>query len=283
MYGDSVYDFVTVELDEHLPYRSIQEVNPSKIIVDVFGATSNTNFIRQVSTAREIKNAYYEQLEDDVFRIIIELNHPQHWGYSIYYEQNKLIIRVRRQPAELSLANFKIAIDPGHGGSNMGAGGGTSRISEKAYTLLFARALENALLQENARVVMTRYKDTTLSIAERVQFLKTEEPDLLISLHLNSSDFDTISGVGTFYRYIGFRPLSLFILKSMEELGLEEYGNIGSFNFGLNGPTDYPNCLVEIAFLSNRLDEKKILNPAFHKAVAEKITMGIKNWLADCQ
>ena len=29
------------------------------------------------------------KLEDDVFRIIIELKHAQHWGYSIYYAREK--------------------------------------------------------------------------------------------------------------------------------------------------------------------------------------------------
>ena len=65
----------------------------------------------------------------------------------------------------------------------------------------------------------------------------------------------------------------------MQELNLEEFGNIGSFNFGLNGPTDYPNCLVEVAFLSNKSDEKKILDPGFRKVVAVKIAAGIKDWL----
>src|ERR1051326_4875232 len=76
VYGDEKYDYVTVSLDERLPYRSIQEVNPSRIIVDVFGVTSNTNWITQLSTAKEIKNAYYEQTEDDVFRVFIDLKHP---------------------------------------------------------------------------------------------------------------------------------------------------------------------------------------------------------------
>ena len=130
---------------------------------------------------------------------------------------------------------------------------------------------------------MLRNKDTTLSMAERIGILRLEEPDLLISLHLNSSEMDSVQGVGTFYRYIGFRPLAQYILTSMQELGLNEYGNVGSFNFGLNGPVDYPNCLVEVAFLSNREDEKKILNPDFQKQVALKIIEGIKNWLKSCQ
>jgi N-acetylmuramoyl-L-alanine amidase len=69
----------------------------------------------------------------------------------------------------------------------------------------------------------------------------------------------------------------------MEELGLKEHGNVGSFNFSLSGPTDYPNCLVEVAFLSNKEDEKRILNPQFHKDVAAKIVAGIKDWLKEMQ
>jgi N-acetylmuramoyl-L-alanine amidase len=65
----------------------------------------------------------------------------------------------------------------------------------------------------------------------------------------------------------------------MLTLGLKEFGNVGNFNFSLNGPTDYPNALVEVAFLSNPEDEKKILKPAFRKAVAHEIFLGITDWL----
>jgi N-acetylmuramoyl-L-alanine amidase len=283
VWGDSQYDYISIILDEKLPYKSIQQINPSKIVVDIFGATSNTNWITQVSTAKEIKNAYYEQPEDDVFRVIIELNHSQHWGYSVYYEEKKLIIRIKRQPPVLELGKLKVAVDAGHGGENGGAEGVSSHIAEKKYNLLFAKELEKALLNEGTTVFMTREKDTTLSMPERIMTLREQQPDLLISLHLNSSDYDTVQGVSTYYRYIGFRPLTQFILKRMEELGLKEYGNVGSFNFSLSGPVEYPNCLVEIAFLSNKEDEKRILNPEFHRQVAEKIVAGIKDWLKSLQ
>ena len=279
VFGDEQYDYVTVLLGEKLPYKSIQQINPSRIVVDIFGATSNTNWITQLSTTKEIKNAWYEQPEDDVFRMIIELNHPQHWGYCIYYEENKLVIRVKRQPEKLALGKLKIAVDAGHGGDNGGAGGVTSRIAEKKYTLLIAKELEKALQKENAAVFMTRHKDTTLSMVERLAMLREQQPDFLISIHLNSSDKDSIQGVSTYYRYIGFRPLTQFILNRMIELGLTEYGNVGNFNFSLSGPTDFPNCLVEVAFLSNKQDEQLILDPEFHKAVACQIVEGIKDWL----
>lgn len=283
VYGDDRYDYVTIMLDERMPYKSVQQINPSKIIVDVFGVTCNTNWITQLSSAKEVKNAYYEQVEDDVFRITIELKHAQHWGYSIYYEENRLVIRVNRQPSVLSLSKLKIAVDAGHGGENTGADGVRTGILEKEYTLKMARELEKALKKEKAQVFMTRTKDTTLSMVERTMMLRQEAPHILISIHLNSSGNDTVRGVSTYYRYIGFRPLTQTILKRMRELGLQEFGNVGAFNFSLSGPTDYPNCLVEVAFLSNRGDEKRIRDPNFHKQVAAKIVAGIKDWLLKVQ
>ena len=143
--------------------------------------------------------------------------------------------------------------------------------------------MQKALLAENATVFMTRENDTTLSMVERTSMLKAAQPDILISVHLNSDKYDSVQGVSTYYRYIGFRPLTQFILKQLLGLGLKEYGNVGSFNFSLSGPTDYPNCLVEIAFLSNKQDERRILNPQFHKEVAAKIVAGIKDWLQQMQ
>jgi len=281
--GDDRYDYVTVTLDEKLPYRSMQQINPSKIVVDIFGAIGNTNWITQLSTAEEIKNVYHEQLEDDVFRVIIELKNKQHWGYSIYYQEKRLVIRVKRQPAELDLKNLKVAVDAGHGGDNNGARGVTTKILEKEYTLLFAKQLEKLLLDEKAAIFMARDKDTTLNMPDRILTLQKEDPHFLISIHLNSSARDSIRGTSTYYRHIGFRPLSQYILKDLLELGLKEFGNIGSFNFALSGPTEYPNCLVEVAFLSNKEDEQLILDPEFHKAVAAQILAGIKEWLKSCK
>jgi N-acetylmuramoyl-L-alanine amidase len=70
-------------------------------------------------------------------------------------------------------------------------------------------------------------------------------------------------------------------MNSMLQLKLKEFGNVGSFNFALSGPTEYPNCLVEIAFLSNPEDEKKIIDPKFQKAVAKKINDGLRLWAKD--
>jgi N-acetylmuramoyl-L-alanine amidase len=280
VYGDSFYDYVTIKLDAKLPYRSEMEIHPTRIVVDIYGAISNTNWITQLSSAKEISNAWYEQPEDDVMKVIIELKHHQDWGYHIYYgPDNKLTIRIKRRPKILALNHLKIAIDAGHGGDNIGATGLRSHILEKEYTLLIAKEVRKDLLLKKAHVIMTRTKDTTLSMYQRITYLENKDPDLLISIHLNDADIDTVRGVSTYYRYIGFRPLSQAILKSLLLTGLHQYGNIGSFNFALSGPTEYPNCLVEVAFLSNRGDEKKILSPRFRQLVAKRIVAGIEDFL----
>jgi N-acetylmuramoyl-L-alanine amidase len=279
VWGDSVYDYVTVSLTEKLPYRSIQQIDPSRIVVDIFGVASNTNWITQLKTVKEIKNVWHEQLEDDVFRIFIELKHTQHWGHAISYRNNALQIKIKRQPESLKIKNLKIAIDAGHGGSNAGASGLITKINEKDYTLKIAKELEDYLCKKGAEVYMTRCDDTDINMVDRTLMIKKEEPDILISIHLNSSGNKAAKGTSTYYRYIGFRPLTEKILDRMLELGLNNFGNIGSFNFSLSGPTEYPNCLVEVAFLSNEEDEKRILDTQFHKEVAKKIYKGIEDWL----
>ena len=75
--GDDKNDFVTIALEERLPYRSIQQINPSRIIVDIFGTASNTSWITQRSTAKEIKSIYYEQIELKSFSLSLKRQYFQ--------------------------------------------------------------------------------------------------------------------------------------------------------------------------------------------------------------
>jgi len=281
--GDSAYDKVEVQLFQRLPYQVKLLTDPSRIEVDVFGATNNTNWIDQTNTAREVTRATYEQVADDIFRITIFLKHQQHWGQEVYYDKNQLVLKIRHQPAELSLKRLTIAVDAGHGGSNTGAVGPTG-ITEKELTLSVALKLQKLLLSKGARVIMTRNKETFFDNKERILFYRDSLPDLLLSLHLNSStDPIRAKGTATFFRYDAFRPLSKSIYEEMLQLGLPEYGNNGSFNFMLNSPVEYPNALIEALFLSNAEEEMLILDENFQQRLAEKVVKGIENFLENCK
>ena len=283
VYGDSIYDYVKLNLFAKLPYQSFQLTEPSRIVVDVFGATNNTNWITQLQTAAEIKSIDYEQVADGIFRISIQLQHHQHWGHSIYYSGNSLIIKIKQQPKNLSLDNLTIAIDAGHGGTNNGAVGATGTY-EKEITLALSLKLKKALEKEGAKIIMTRDREIFFDNKERILFYRDSTPDLLLSIHLNSSeDPFRAGGTSTYYRYIGFKPLSLLIYKRLLELGLKEYGNTGSFNFMLNSPTEYPNALIETLFISNLEEEEKILGPGYQQQMVEKIVLGLKDFLEQCK
>lgn len=278
--GDSLLDYVGIAMEERLPYQSSMQINPSAIVLDIYGVRSNTNWVTQLSSLKEVKNVYYQQTAEDVVRVTIELQHRQHWGYSIGYKGKYLVVTVRRQPTKLDLRKMTIAIDAGHGGTNTGTSGITTYQAEKNLTLLYARELQKLLQRKGiTSIIMTRETDTSFDNKDRILFLQQQQPHLLISLHFNSSVNRQVRGVSTYYKHIGFRPLSQNILNRMLELNLPEFGNVGHFNFALNAPTDFPNCLVEIAFLSNEEDERRIVNPVFRASVAKKIHAGIVDWL----
>lgn len=279
-WGDAHYDYLSIPLPERLPYRSSQEINPSKITIDLFGTTANTNWITQLGSTKEIKYVDYEQLADEQLRIIIYLHHAQHWGYAIGYEGRRLVVRVKQQPETLKLNRLTIAIDAGHGGSNLGAIGLRSKQKEKDLNLTIALHLKHELERKGAKVFMTRTTDTLFNNSDRVLYFRQLKPDLLISIHNNAAG-DTIKtrGTSTYYKHLGYRPLSQAVLKRLLAMKLNEYGNIGRFNFALNSPTEYPNILVEGAFMSHPADEALLLQDDFRKKMATQIRKGVEDWL----
>ena len=278
--GDDKIDSVSFSLSGRVPYKSWMEINPSRIKIELYNVQSNTNWITQLSTARAVKNVWYEQIESDVLQITIELTKQQHYGYSISYNGRSLLLKIKRVPAVTDLKKMTIAIDAGHGGTNLGASGVTSGILEKDYTLLFAKELQKILKKQKIKALMVREADTTIENKDRVLWAQQNNVDLFVSFHLNSSGRSAAKGVSTYYKHIGFRSFTQSLLKRLLEIkNLEEFGNIGSFNFQPIQPTDYPSCLVEVAFLSNVEDEKMIRDPKFRNKVANQVFLGIKDWM----
>jgi len=273
-------DSVSFSITGRVPYKSWMEINPSRIKIELYNVQSNINWITQLTSAKAVKNVWYEQIESDVLQITIELVKQQHYGYSIGYNGKSLLLKIRRLPT--SIRNMTIAIDAGHGGTNLGASGIASGILEKNYTILFAKELQKILKKQKIKVLMVRETDTTIENKDRVLWAQQNNPDVFISFHLNSSGRDYVKGVSTYYKHIGFRSFSQNILKRLMEIKkLDEFGNVGSFNFQLIQPTNYPSCLVEVAFLSNKEDEKMILDPKFRYKVAYQVYLGIKDWIKE--
>lgn len=279
------HDVVTLFLAERLPYASHQSVNPNRIVVNVYGATSNTNAVTMPLTTNEITSVYHQQAEKGVFRITVDLKSKQVWGYEIGYEGTTLKIKVRRPPEHMKLKSLTIAVDAGHGGENKGALGSTGAL-EKDVTHGVARHVGRLLEEKGARVIMTRAHDTNPAITDRFFQAYRGGADMLISIHANSvgltSDPAEKKGAATFYNHACYKDLSAFVLGEMVKTGLDTAGLVGGFNFALLGPTEFPSTLVETAFISNPEDEMKLLNDEFRRELAGRIVDGIEKFLDSC-
>ena len=195
-------------------------------------------------------------------------------------------IRIRRPPvitdSTKSLSKLTIAIDAGHGIGSEGAKGATGAI-EKDITLALAKELNSQLQAKGIKTVMTRETDTNVFMTERTDKLLAANTHILVSIHCNSigesSDPEQVKGTSMYYRYPGFKTLSDVMYKKILSLGLAEWGVTGNFNFSLSGPTQFPNVLVETAFISNPEDEMKLIDESFRKQIAAKIVEGLEEFV----
>ncbi|HVI44522.1 MAG TPA: N-acetylmuramoyl-L-alanine amidase [Chitinophaga sp.] len=280
VWGDTKADYVSVELSEKIPYTSTQIINPHQVIVDVHGAYAEERINTLLQGTREITGVTWQQPAPDVLRMVISLKHMP-WGYQIYYEGNRITVKVKRVPEKLSLSGLMIGLDAGHGGSNPGAQGLTG-IYEKQLTLTLAIQLKAALEREGASVLMSRTADLSVPNEGRLSTFRKANPDLLLSIHLNSSANPVdVYGTATYYKHPFCAPLNEAIHARLVTTGLADFKANGNFNFILNNPTEFPDALVETLFLSNPGDEEKILNPSFQQELVGKIVQGIKDYLAE--
>ncbi|MDE6643875.1 MAG: N-acetylmuramoyl-L-alanine amidase [Muribaculaceae bacterium] len=272
-------DRISISLPVKLPYTSRTEIDPSTIKVSLYGATCNSNWITQRGQLGMIEFVDFEQEESDVLTLTIRLKEKYQWGYTISYSGSTLNIDVRHCPASLDLKDLTIGLDAGHGGPYPGAYS-PSGLKEKDVNLDIVLKAADILRKKGANVVLTRDGDTGPSMTERKQIWREGNVDLAISVHNNASGNPLIPmGTSAYYKHIFDRQLAASLHQSMLSLGLANFGLTGNFNFSLNGPTDYPNALVEVLFMSSLPEEELLADPEYRGKLAAKIVEGLENYL----
>ncbi len=89
-------------------------------------------------------------------------------------------------PHKAQAKNVTVMLDPGHGGTNLG--GQVPGYDEKDLTLVLANCVKQELEKfDGITVLMTRYDDEEISLADRPKRAKDAGADYFISLHFNKA------------------------------------------------------------------------------------------------
>lgn len=98
------------------------------------------------------------------------------------------IFQAQASKTKIKNEAFTIVIDAGHGGKDIGAT--DNGVNEKDINLKVALQLESIIKKKlkDTKVVMTRDKDTYLTLQERADKANKSEGDIFISIHTNSVD-----------------------------------------------------------------------------------------------
>lgn len=208
------------------------------------------------------------------------------WGYRIAYQSGAMAIRLRPAPSlkqsdDDVLKNLVICLDPGHGGADLGAIGGTA-LDEKTANLTLATSMENLFEAQGARVVLTRSNDSAVSLEERLVIAERARADLFISLHCNAvaASADPLRARGPSVHY--FHPVSQrFAGQVGRRLG-EAAGRHGAPLYGVVEQSLYvtrettwiPSILVEFGFLTHPEDEASLLSSSDVSEMVSAVCQG---------
>lgn len=169
-----------------------------------------------------------------------------------------------------------VVIDPGHGGIDYGAI--RSGINEKDITTDVSARVAKILRSDGYTVHMTRDEDKTVSLQERVDFSEEHNPDIFVSIHVNSSEGTTATGIETHYYHDYSIGLAKVVHASMTKHIKSKDRGLFKSKFYVINHTTVPAILVEIGFISNEEEREDMISEKRKQATAKAIAEGIKNY-----
>jgi N-acetylmuramoyl-L-alanine amidase len=251
----------------------------------LYNTTAQTDIIR-LDDDPLIYRLDWQQEAPGQVKYTFNLKKAQQWGYKLRYDGTTLVLALRHPPTigntrRKPLANFKIVLDPGHGGKESGASGPTGYL-EKDVNLVVSKLLRDDLVKRGATVVMTREDDREVSLIERQAIISREEPVIALSIHHNSlpddGDAEKTKGFGTFWYQPQAHNLAMFLQTYVvKKLGKPSYGVFWD-NLALTRPAAAPSVLLELGFMSNPDEFEQVVNPEEQKKMADVIAQGITEW-----
>lgn len=194
-----------------------------------------------------------------------------------------------------TVGNQTILIDAGHGGVDPGAVGKNSL--EKDITLAVSKRVKVLVQQAGGKTVMVREEDVDLGtaqgllkrkredLAQRIQLAKDEQADVYLSIHVNSSPKEKLTGPQVFY-YADSVEGKLLAQSIQEQLNLLAGGKRiakGNQELFILKKANEAAVMVELGFLSNAEEEQKLNDSSYQQQLAVAVYQGLANYLGTSQ
>ena len=172
-----------------------------------------------------------------------------------------------------------IVIDPGHGGQDRGATG-INGLLEKEVNLEVSLQVAEQLRARGFNVIMTRNSDVEINLEERVQIAERANADLFISIHANAHPNPAITGTEAFYASGKSSSVQSYYMATLLQQEVSRALHLPSLGtktarFIVIRETTMPAALLELAFLSNAVDEALLRTPQAQQKAADAIVRAI--------
>ncbi|MCH2227869.1 MAG: N-acetylmuramoyl-L-alanine amidase [Candidatus Caenarcaniphilales bacterium] len=180
-------------------------------------------------------------------------------------------------PAHKNLQK-KVVIDAGHGGYDPGASYGGH--DEKDITLAISRKVKAILEAKGVKAYLTRSEDRFISLAERVEISKSISPNLFVSVHVNAiATNPAMDGLQTYYYSSnGYKVAKVMHKELLDQVKMPNR-NIRKAAFWVCKYTKAPSVLLELGFMTNKKERKKIVTEDYQDKLAKAIASGIIKYI----
>lgn len=196
------------------------------------------------------------------------------------------------QPSTPVTQKPTVIIDPGHGGKDTGAIG-IDGTYEKLINLQFALKAQAEMVKRGYNTVLTRSTDVEVfpnytyvsqDLQARVDFVKRYNAKLFVSIHQNSFTSTSAYGTETYYD----TSKNPYPTKSQQLAGILQTKTTAAMKTYSRGTADndfyvirnnsVPAVLLEVGFMSNPDDLKKLKDPAYQNTFAVSFADGIEQY-----
>ena len=172
-----------------------------------------------------------------------------------------------------------IAIDPGHGGIDLGAH--SHLYEEKQIALKVSLLLRKYLEKRGYRTVLTRTKDEYVPLQQRANIANELKCFALISMHCNTAKSTQAHGIEIFYtkktdpwRSDKSKQMAQVILSELIYQTKAKSRGVKEANFLVIRETKMPAILIETGFLTNEKELNKLKDDGYLETIAKSIAQG---------